>query len=103
MKKQSMKHLDTCKERSALTRQKALLNFLKKLLKSVDSLCMRCYNIQVSRESYALDEGGRLMQLCRENSVPVENTETMLEIGRACGINVKAAAAAILKADKGLA
>ena len=42
---------------------------------------------------------GRLMQLCRENSVPVENTE----IGRACGINVKAAAAAILKADKGLA
>ena len=40
---------------------------------------------------------GRLMQLCRENSVPVENTETMLEIGRACGINVKAAAAAILK------
>jgi len=27
----------------------------------------------------------------------------MLEIGRACGINVKAAAAAILKADKGLA
>ena len=46
---------------------------------------------------------GRLMQLCRENSVPVENTETMLEIGRACGINVKAAAAAILKADKGLA
>ena len=40
------------------------------------------------------------MQLCRENSVPVENTETMLEIGRACGINVKAAAAAILKADK---
>ena len=69
---------------------------------------------------------GRLMQLCRENAVPVENTETMLEIGRACGINVKAllahcktsyfreigracginvkaAAAAILKADKGLA
>ena len=39
---------------------------------------------------------GRLMPLCRENSVPVE-------IGRACGINVKAAAAAILKADKGLA
>ena len=37
---------------------------------------------------------GRLMQLCRENAVPVENTETMLEIGRACGINVKAAAAA---------
>lgn len=148
MKKQSMKHLATCKERSALTRQKALLIFLKKLLKSVDSLCMRCYNIQVSRESYALDEGGnmmalealkqaekhtvgvkqtekavarqvaavvyiasdadervtgRLMQLCRENAVPVENTETMLEIGRACGINVKAAAAAILKADKGLA
>lgn len=144
MKKQSMKHLATCKERSALTRQKALLNFLKKLLKSVDSLCMRCYNIQVSRESYALDVmalealkqaekhtvgvkqtekavarqvaavvyiasdadervTGRLMQLCRENSVPVENTETMLEIGRACGINVKAAAAAILKADKGLA
>lgn len=148
MKKKSTKHLAACKERSALTRQKALLIFLKKLLKSVDMMCMRCYNIQVSRESYALDEGGnmmalealkqaekrtvgvkqtekavvrqvatvvyiasdadervtgRLMQLCRENSVPVENTETMLEIGRACNINVKAAAAAVLKADKGLA
>ena len=46
---------------------------------------------------------GRLMQLCRENAVPVECTETMLEIGRACSINVKAAAAAVLKIDKGLA
>lgn len=84
MKKQSMKHLATCKERSALTRQKALLNFFKKLLKSVDSLCMRCYNIQVSRESYALDEGGNMMALealkqAEKHTVGVKQTEKAVQ------------------------
>lgn len=35
--------------------------------------------------------------LCREHGVEVVKTDTMLELGRAGGINVKAAAAAILK------
>ena len=41
---------------------------------------------------------GELLALCRENNVPSVTTESMADIGRACGINVKAAAAAILKA-----
>ncbi|WP_299447755.1 ribosomal L7Ae/L30e/S12e/Gadd45 family protein [uncultured Phascolarctobacterium sp.] len=41
---------------------------------------------------------GKLLALCQEKQVPTVTTEAMLEIGRACSINVKAAAAAILKA-----
>lgn len=40
----------------------------------------------------------KLQQLCEEQGVPVDGQHTMLEIGRACGIQVKAGAAAILKA-----
>lgn len=40
---------------------------------------------------------GELLERCRETGVQVECTETMIDIGRACNINVKAAAAAILK------
>lgn len=39
----------------------------------------------------------KLLEMCQANSVPAITTESMLEIGRACSINVKAAAAAILK------
>lgn len=143
MNKHFTKHLVTCEERCALIAQKELLKISKKVSKSVDMMCMRCYNIQVSQESYALDEGGnrmalealkqaaertvgvkqtekavvrqaaaivyiasdadervtsKLKELCEKNSVSVDCTETMLEIGRACSINVRAAAAAVLKA-----
>ena len=40
---------------------------------------------------------GKLKELCQTNGVPVVATESMIEVGRACGINVKVAAAAILK------
>lgn len=40
---------------------------------------------------------GKLLSLCEECNIPVNNKESMLEIGRACNINVKAAAAAVLK------
>lgn len=40
----------------------------------------------------------KLAGLCQKNGVDAISTETMADIGRACGINVKAAAAAILKA-----
>lgn len=40
---------------------------------------------------------GKLLALCQEQQVPTVTTESMLDIGRACNINVKAAAAAILK------
>ena len=40
---------------------------------------------------------GKLLELCEANHVPTVNTESMQDIGRACSINVKAAAAAILK------
>lgn len=39
----------------------------------------------------------KLLELCRENNVKVINVESMNELGKACGIHVKAAAAAILK------
>ncbi|MGM9529017.1 MAG: ribosomal L7Ae/L30e/S12e/Gadd45 family protein [Phascolarctobacterium sp.] len=40
---------------------------------------------------------GKLLELCQASNVPTVTTESMLEIGKACSINVKAAAAAILK------
>ena len=39
-----------------------------------------------------------LLELCRENGVEVISVESMSELGKACGIHVKAAAAAVLKA-----
>ena len=39
----------------------------------------------------------RLMMLCEENKIEVVNVESMNELGKACGIHVKAAAAVILK------
>lgn len=39
----------------------------------------------------------RLRALCAERGVAAVTTESMLEIGKACRINVKAAAAAVLK------
>lgn len=41
---------------------------------------------------------GKLMELCQSHGVQTVCTESMADIGRACAINVKAAAAAILKA-----
>lgn len=39
----------------------------------------------------------RLIELCREKGVATVCTETMADIGQACAIHVKAAAAGILK------
>ena len=38
-----------------------------------------------------------LQILCREQDVPVEHAATMADLGNACGIEVGAAAAAVLK------
>ncbi len=38
-----------------------------------------------------------LMKLCEEHDVPCEHAATMKDLGNACGIEVGAAAAAILK------
>ena len=38
----------------------------------------------------------KLVELCEEKAVSVVMVETMHELGKACGIHVKAAAAAIL-------
>lgn len=38
----------------------------------------------------------KLVELCEEEAVTVVKVETMHELGKACGIHVKAAAAAIL-------
>lgn len=40
----------------------------------------------------------KLLELCRENGIEVITVESMGELGKACGIHVKAAAASILKA-----
>lgn len=34
---------------------------------------------------------------CREHQIPVEEVETMMELGKACGIQVGAAVAALIK------
>lgn len=38
-----------------------------------------------------------LMEACQSSGIPVEQRFTKKEIGRACGIKVKAASAAVLK------
>lgn len=38
-----------------------------------------------------------LLKLCQENNIPVVTIETMQQLGEACGIEVKAAAAALMK------
>lgn len=41
---------------------------------------------------------GPISESCRESGVPLETVPTMEELGKACGIEVGAAAAALLKA-----
>ena len=41
---------------------------------------------------------GPIVETCREKNVPVEEISTMAELGKACGIEVGAAVAALLKA-----
>ena len=38
-----------------------------------------------------------LLDLCRQKTIPVVDTVTMVELGKACGIDVGAAAVAVLK------
>jgi len=40
-----------------------------------------------------------VIDICREKNIPVSYTDTMEELGKACGIKVKAAMAAILSDD----
>ncbi len=40
---------------------------------------------------------GPLTESCQETGVPIEEAATMAELGKACGIEVGAAAAALLK------
>ncbi len=40
---------------------------------------------------------GSLQQICKEHGIPVVNVGTMEELGTACGIDVGAAAVAILE------
>ena len=40
----------------------------------------------------------RLLELCRANDIKVVEVASMNDLGKACGIHVKAAAAAVLKA-----
>ena len=42
---------------------------------------------------------GPVIEACREAGVPVEQVPTMAQLGAACGIEVGAAVAGILKAD----
>lgn len=39
----------------------------------------------------------RVMELCREKSIPINEIETMEELGRLCSVQVSTAVAAILK------
>ena len=41
---------------------------------------------------------GPIVETCREKNVPMEEIPTMAELGKACGIEVGAAVAALLKA-----
>jgi large subunit ribosomal protein L7A len=40
-----------------------------------------------------------ILESCTERAVPVSSAATMVDLGKACGIKVKAAAAAVLSAD----
>ena len=45
----------------------------------------------------ALDEGKRVVDRCYDMEIPCTQVESMEKLGRACGIDVKAAAAGLLK------
>lgn len=45
-------------------------------------------------DSFIRDE---ILELCAQNGVPVDESQDMLSLGRACGIEVQAAAVAVTK------
>ena len=51
---------------------------------------------------YSANFAGPLEDCCREAGVPVAGGHTMAQLGRACGIDVPTAAAALLAKEKPL-
>ncbi len=58
----------------------------------------RVERIVVARDAEALVTGDLIAE-AKRRGVPIAYTDSMAELGRACGIQVGAAAAALLRAD----
>lgn len=66
----------------------------KQVLKAVSRRQLECVYIAADADEYLLD---KLRSACDEAGIPVIETESMAELGEACGIDVGAACAGILK------
>lgn len=66
---------------------------MKQTLKAVEQGMVK--EVFVAKDA-DLKVTGKILQLCNEKDVPVEIVDSMKQLGKACGIEVGAATAAIL-------
>ncbi|MEW9672304.1 50S ribosomal protein L7ae-like protein [Ammoniphilus sp. 3BR4] len=66
---------------------------MKQTLKAVEQGMVK--EVFVAKDA-DLKVTGKIIQLCNEKDVPVEIVDSMKQLGKACGIEVGAATAAIL-------
>lgn len=67
---------------------------IKQVMKSVTKAKVDCVFVAEDADERVI---APLMELCQTNGIKVEMVPTMMELGKACSIEVGAAAAAILK------
>jgi large subunit ribosomal protein L7A len=67
---------------------------MKQVLKAVSRCQLECVYIAADADEYLLD---KLRNACNEAGIPVIEAGSMAELGEACGIDVGAACAGILK------
>jgi large subunit ribosomal protein L7A len=67
---------------------------MKQVLKAVTKHSLECVYIAADADEYLIE---KLRNACGEAGIPVIEAESMAELGEACGIDVGAACAGILK------
>jgi len=66
----------------------------KQTLKAVEKGWARIVYVAADAETQVIRG---LMHMCQQNNVPIQEVESMVELGKACGIEVGSASAAIVE------
>jgi large subunit ribosomal protein L7A len=83
-------------ELDSLKQAKSIVTGTKQTLKAVQTGKAKCVFVARDADERVIRP---VLDMCEEKNVPVSFSEKMEELGKACGIKVKAATAAIVSED----
>lgn len=77
----------------ALKKSKNRTVGVKQTLRALEKGSLICVYVAKDAESHVIRP---ILEQCRNKGIPVQEVQTMLELGKACGIEVGSAVAALL-------